>query len=338
MFIFTIFFFSVILLNNVISENIFDLTIPGTHDSGAYNLTSNIIVCNEHTEYVKNIVTILKFININIENIILPWSICHNRTIGEQISDGIRYIDLRAVYDIITNEWYVHHSFIGDTIENIFKEIYNSVTNEKVNSVYILDINICGNIGNISKFNNILYFIEKYIWYVNKPYINQSLDILLKNSSKIILTTTDSILLKDMSDKIWNSSILMFSTRPETSNIKDMFNTNIKNIDIYKKEFKDKQQLLYKVTWTLTPDFHTFLNMVIDKKKSQNLKELVDIANNKLVETSNFILQTRPSNIFIIDFYNSINFIDLLSIFKFKYYNNSYKKKNEFKETFLFKT
>ena len=129
-----------------------------------------------------------------------------------------------------------------------------------------------------------------------------------------------------MSDKIWNSSILMFSTRPDTSNIKDMFNINIKNIDIYKKEFKDKQQLLYKVTWTLTPDFHTFLNMIIDKKKPQNLKELVDIANNKLVETSNFILQTRPSNIFIIDFYNSINFIDLLSIFN-SYYNNSYNKK-----------
>ena len=55
-----------------------EITLPGTHDSGAFNLTASIIVPGEATELAAKLIEIAEFLDIPLEYTITAWGLAQD--------------------------------------------------------------------------------------------------------------------------------------------------------------------------------------------------------------------------------------------------------------------
>lgn len=95
--------------NAIIGNKTFhQLTLPGTHDSGTFNLTDYLI---EIPEYLIELIELADALDIPVIEIIKLWSYTQDKDYFEQFEAGIRYMDIRVCYD--EGQWRNHHGPIG---------------------------------------------------------------------------------------------------------------------------------------------------------------------------------------------------------------------------------
>lgn len=102
---------------------IYDLFIPGSHNSGSY----------EYNNYLGTIINTpnipYPFTYKNIFSYIKRWSINQKLSVFEQLKSGIRYIRFKCIYH--NNEMYSEHTLIGVRMSIILKDILTFITNTK---------------------------------------------------------------------------------------------------------------------------------------------------------------------------------------------------------------
>lgn len=144
-----------------------DISIPGTHDSGARVLNSAVS----------------------------KWAKCQNLTISEQLSIGVRYLDMRLQYDttVAGNIGIVHSDqfcYTGDgngklTLSAVLNDVYNFLDNNPTETVLVSLKQDSGNNESsiVSEIRNRINENSKY-WYVSSatPTIGNT-------RGKIILTS-----------------------------------------------------------------------------------------------------------------------------------------------------
>ena len=98
---------------------IIDLSIPGTHNSGAYKVNFSINTNN-------------KYYNIAAGTYILQpwlknWTICQDLSIKEQLNIGVRFLDIRV--SKCNNGYYLSHAYICSNFIEELDNIYNFLIN-----------------------------------------------------------------------------------------------------------------------------------------------------------------------------------------------------------------
>mmetsp|Transcript_48493 Transcript_48493/g.146290 ORF Transcript_48493/g.146290 Transcript_48493/m.146290 type:complete len:226 (-) Transcript_48493:673-1350(-) len=98
-----------------------DLTIPGTHHSGAYALSTT--VNPNDPEYA-----ILEEASYGLpDKVVSPWvcrfSLTQSLSLSEQLRAGIRYLDLRIDFDSETETFRTFHILFGPNAEVLFGQI-----------------------------------------------------------------------------------------------------------------------------------------------------------------------------------------------------------------------
>ncbi len=62
-------------------------------------------------------------VGVPVSTIINGWSQSQDRDFYGQFSSGIRYVDLRACYDNVTQEWHTDHSVVlADPLSVLFND------------------------------------------------------------------------------------------------------------------------------------------------------------------------------------------------------------------------
>ncbi len=94
-----------------------DIVIPGTHDSAAYWLDEHTLIPGILPQELTD------FINKNgvAGTFIARFSLAHDRTIKQQLEDGIRYLDIRLTKH--NGEIYAHHGLVGNKADVVFGDI-----------------------------------------------------------------------------------------------------------------------------------------------------------------------------------------------------------------------
>ena len=87
-----------------------DIIIPGTHDSGTYNITKKSKIGPKEKKYFKL-----------AKKIVANWGKTQGHNIGTQLKEGIRLIDLRVQRDGET--FVIVHGLISVTLKSILKDL-----------------------------------------------------------------------------------------------------------------------------------------------------------------------------------------------------------------------
>ncbi|KAM4048247.1 PI-PLC X domain-containing protein 1 isoform 2-T2 [Anomaloglossus baeobatrachus] len=101
---------------------LYDLSIPGSHDTMTYCLDKKSPV---DPSSPKLLLFLEKYVPSIIRAIILRWSTTQTLSVTEQLDAGIRYLDLRIAHrpDVFSNLYFVHGLYTSRTVEETLQEI-----------------------------------------------------------------------------------------------------------------------------------------------------------------------------------------------------------------------
>lgn len=95
------------------------ITIPGSHDTGTYNLTDYLI---ELPDYIVELVELADELDIPVIEIFKAWAKTQDKNYTEQFEAGIRYMDIRVCYDL--GQWRNHHGCVRKKIKKNYFPIF----------------------------------------------------------------------------------------------------------------------------------------------------------------------------------------------------------------------
>lgn len=112
-------------------KHIYDLYIPGTHNSAIMHSTIN----------ARNVLVAKDFQKFKAATYIIPdffkfWTACQNKTILEQLEMGVRYLDFRISYT--NNDFYITHTFQGPLLTDVLDQIATFYENNGTTEVIIV--------------------------------------------------------------------------------------------------------------------------------------------------------------------------------------------------------
>lgn len=116
------------------------ITVPGSHDSGAFWLDEDMGLAPDRPKFVANISQKLGLLDSTIKSYVKKWAMTQSLNIAEQLSAGVRYFDFRIAYRKESDEFRVVHSLYGSEVEGILEEI-KLFLRENSKEVVLLDFN-----------------------------------------------------------------------------------------------------------------------------------------------------------------------------------------------------
>ena len=100
-----------------------DVVLPGTHDAGAYALTSKLMPgARFPTPWEAAAIAIAEDLGINVDRVITPWALTQSLDVLAQLEFGYRYLDVRAGWN--GTGWYAHHAEVGVPVTDILHDVH----------------------------------------------------------------------------------------------------------------------------------------------------------------------------------------------------------------------
>ncbi len=98
-----------------------EIYIPGSHDSATYALENSFAKGQDYDQKLN----LLKVVGVGfiVTKIAKNWAMAQDRTIYQQLNDGIRYLDLRVVYRENKNDFYIAHGLYGPKFSDVLADI-----------------------------------------------------------------------------------------------------------------------------------------------------------------------------------------------------------------------
>jgi len=295
--------------SNIQNLTLQQITIAGTHDSGSYQLTDELFGFPELYEIMAEIADKL---GIPVTYIIKQWSQTQTVDFYTQFLDGIRYVDIRFIYDNTTNVWKLHHSgVIGLPIETMLSATRSFLQNY---SSEVLVLEFSHQSEQTLEQEQILYklidqYLGKYLWPPSMGI--KTIGEMISSGKNVILTCT----LPSSPDTLWNGNTIINSWA-QSADLSTMESYNVAQINSWEKHGIYPGQL-YKMSWTLTPNAETIIEMILPDFP-HTVIELADIANTDLQNFWNTKIVPNNykypifSNILIIDDFTNSPIVELV--------------------------
>lgn len=271
-----------------------ELVLPGTHDSGAYSFT-NQIMPGSVSGAVHKIISIgsgllTKSINKMEKTQVL--------TVYKQLKAGTRYLDLRAGY--INHDWYIYHCHTGPKVKDVLKDVKKFLSKHEC-EVVIIEISHFrnGSPESYKKLNGIIEEeLSEYFLYKETP-LNTPLFTLISSSQRALVCVPK---IHTMSEGLWNNNIIK-NTYPNKNNIKQIRKYNEDLVSMFPLEKK-----LLKISWIYTPAFSDIKDHLIDTAVDVN-EEFHRSFENMHVKCRG---HTKCANIIIIDNFAKSNIMKIV--------------------------
>lgn len=190
-------------------KTIFDVVLPGTHDSGSYSCSFEYGLAPFAPSIIKR-----KCLPRYAKDIAMNWTKTTTLDIIGQLSEGARYLDLRVCCSVKDNEIRTEHSIYGTKYEDLLYQVFEFILLHTKEFV-ILDFRHFGKIkyNDMSKDDHdrlvslIQNIIGKYL--VQKKELNEPLQKLFEKNHRIFAIYHDDDVANKYdflqpNDSIWN--------------------------------------------------------------------------------------------------------------------------------------
>jgi len=301
------------------AKTLSQLKIPGTHNSGSYGLTRNLsqiiygnikflwslstdtAPANGQLPFSKDKIYVGRILLDYVIDTALRMSISQNRSIRQQLDDGIRFFDLRVYYDT-DGSFYIQHGLRGPELNGILAQVRSFLDDHSTSGELIfLSIShtnfatdpetLPAKVTTIIQ-NNLkpyLYMPPNSVGIKNFDF--QSLkdttlsSIITTNthsmSPKVFVLNTDDCYYKDT---VVNTRGFADSGRWEINS--DGVNSVAELIKLEGQQLKKNIQPMYQISWTQTPQIMDIIQSIAShlggNASTMLLKQLASETNSAL--------------------------------------------------------
>jgi hypothetical protein len=95
--------------------------LPGSHDSATYKLEQKFGKNQDITSKLNALRYAL--VGFGVTRVAQKWSQAQNRSIIQQLEDGVRYLDLRVIYCASKKQFYTVHGLYGPSLKDVLGQV-----------------------------------------------------------------------------------------------------------------------------------------------------------------------------------------------------------------------
>eukprot|EP00980_Cylindrotheca_fusiformis_P018460 scaffold6103_cov116-Cylindrotheca_fusiformis.AAC.6 len=296
-------------LPNANTTRLLDITLPGTHNSAAYDLTTDENLNDPEYSIVES-----GTFDISVD-FLSAWTcgyaITQSLSISEQLQAGARYLDLRIDYDSATSTWRGFHFLFGLEMTVLLNQIS---TFAKANPKEIIVIEF-GPIYNPEVTDEQR---EDYKRKITNTFAgnliptttdlsNVTIGSLQEAGTNIMAVVTDDQVAGG-TDVLWDDQIIE-NTVPMTDDVNTMVTFNENRLEDFHNRTEEN---LYKIQWILTPSSNYIKKHLLDG----TLYLLAQDANDKLNDFKRPAnsANTQLGNILSVDYIETSPLIQILGL------------------------
>jgi hypothetical protein len=282
------------------SKTLSQLKIPGTHNSGSYGLTRKLSqIMYENIKFLWSLsadsaptngqlpfntdrLYVGRILFDFIIDTTLRISISQNRTIRQQLDDGIRFFDLRIYYDT-DGSFYIQHSLRGPELNDVLSQVRRFLDVHSTSGELIFLSISHTNFSNDPESlpSRVATIIQNNL----KPYLYISANSVgtkhfdfqnFRNMTLSSITTTDSnatspkviVLNTDNSDEYYYKDTVV-NTRGFADSGRWKINSNGVNtltqlIEVESQGLKKNMKSMYHITWMQTPQIMDIIQNIVN--------------------------------------------------------------------------
>ncbi|OMJ79644.1 hypothetical protein SteCoe_20322 [Stentor coeruleus] len=271
-----------------------ELVLPGTHDSGAYSFTKQIMPGSVSGAVHK----IIKIGSGLLTKSINKMEKTQMLTVYKQLKAGTRYLDLRAGY--INDDWYIYHCHTGPKLQEVLQDVKKFLSKHECEFL-IIEISHFRN-GSPETYKKLQIIIEEelfeYFVYKETP-LDTPLFTLISSSQRALVCVPK---IHKISNFLWNNNFIK-NTYPNKNNIKMIRKYNEDLVSMFPLEKK-----LLKVSWIFTPNFSDIKDHLIDTAVDVNEEMHRSFENMH----ARFRGHTKCANIIIVDNFAKSNIMKII--------------------------
>ncbi|MBW8308577.1 MAG: phosphatidylinositol-specific phospholipase C domain-containing protein [Candidatus Paracaedibacteraceae bacterium] len=109
------------LADTIQDRSLTELFLPGSHDSATYKLEHKFGKNQDITSKLNTLRYAL--LGFGVTKVVQTWSQAQNRSIIQQLEDGVRYLDLRIIYRDSKKQFYTVHGLYGPSLKDVLSQI-----------------------------------------------------------------------------------------------------------------------------------------------------------------------------------------------------------------------
>jgi hypothetical protein len=280
-------------LSSLGNKTLQDITLVGTHDSGAFELGKNLMPDAAPANLAK-LITSTESIGIPVDWIITPWALAQDRNAYDQMVAGVRYFDVRCGWN--GTGWYVFHMEVGNTVELVLKQI-RSFLDDNPSEVVVVEVSHLDgphSTGDVSEIEHHILTIFDGLLLPETGGFIPIRDMVSSNKRAFVSFSAPT-----SSSLIWSGDSII-NSYADSDEIDVMVQYNHAELEKYSNGFFPNK--LYKLSWTLTPAADCILLGLLPGFP-HSLQQLADTA---VPALDTFLANAvnsakRPGNILILD-------------------------------------
>ena len=266
------------------------ITVPGSHDSGAYHLSNAIAPGGSAPDWVQMLLKIgdqVPLVGQDLDNFIFEvlrdWSLTQNLDIAGQLNLGARYFDLRPTF--YQNDFYTYHGLVGPSFADILgqiKDFLGTVSRELV----ILDVSHFANFQN-EQHAQFISLIQETIGDLlfgetGADLLATTLGQYVANGPRALLIYEDAYIVQHPQAGFW-PALSLYNNYANTPDFSIMQADQLGKLQAH----SGNAQEMFLLSWTLTPNNNTILEDVLKRiatfgQDRGSLYKLCQTANPKL--------------------------------------------------------
>ncbi|CAJ1937930.1 unnamed protein product [Cylindrotheca closterium] len=297
---------------NLTSTRLLDLTLPGTHNSAAFDLTTELNTNDPDYSTVEE--GTFRIPDSVVSQWICGYALTQSLSLSEQLQAGIRYLDLRFDFDSVTNQWRGYHFLWGLEMSVLLEQIA-TFAKAHPQEVMVLQFGTIYNPGvtaeqkqdYASKITNI--FAGQLI-PTSIDLQNVTIGELQEAGTSIMAVIRDNEI-ATLSDVLWDDQNTIENTYAPTDDTDVLKSYNEDRLaEFYNLDTNNTK--LYKLQWILTPTVaYIQANPLVG-----NLYVLAQTANERLVEFKRPTSETNQQlgNILLLDYVEVSPLFDVLDL------------------------
>lgn len=293
-------------------KSLLEITLPGTHDSGAYELTADLVP-GYTSDNIEAIIYAAEAKGIPLEQAITSWSQAQDQDFYRQLQGGIRYFDLRAAWDTNSSSWRAAHFEFGNKIQVMLDDILRFVV-QHPHELVVLEVSHLGGNPTSGNIDMLIQQLETTLGAVlfprTEPITSPIASITAQGWNVLVTLEADAVA---DHPSLWYANTLV-NSYANSCELDSMIQFNHdKAVEIADLS----ETALYKLSWTLTPDAKCIVNGV-RPRYPWGLIPLADTANGDAFDEYIAWLkekQLRPANILLIDHYQTSSLVQSLEYF-----------------------
>lgn len=285
------------------SQLLTNITLIGTHDSFAYNLSTTGSFADSLS------------ISFGTSQILDAY---------DQATAGVRYFDLRCGYDAAFQTWRAYHGSYGPTVESIVDQLRSFMLSHP-SEVIVIEASHFSFQSATARSSPTTDQVAQLYELFNATFspmllprssgFSDSISTMVNNNQRVVMTVEQCGSLI-VNYPIWCSGALV-NTFANTNKIQTMITYNTQQLSSFqtRRTILASNNQLFKMSWTLTPADVDITNSLIIPSAPKTLQAMAFIANSQwptFLDQIDMNNQVVP-NIVLFDFVEEISLAQFLS-------------------------